>query len=192
MLLYGKAGTGKTTCCLMKAFEYAKRKDGKRAVFVDTENSFSLERIKQIIGEEDLSNIIDNILLLKARNFREQCSVIERLWEIKNRIGLLIVDSFTGPYRNELKEFGGINVLLTKQLASLAEIEKKEGFEVVLTSQVYKMQDGTEECIGGGMLRKWCKKIIKLEEMNGKRIWKDEASREKSMFIIDNSGIVFK
>ena len=66
--IYGEAGTGKTTLSLIAAID--KLKLGKKVLFLDTENSFPIERFKQLT-ENNLS-LLDNLILIKANNFKEQ------------------------------------------------------------------------------------------------------------------------
>ena len=60
-VIYGGSGTGKTNFCLLAAVSQARK--GNKVVFVDTEGGFSVERIKQIVGE-DADNVLKNIFLL--------------------------------------------------------------------------------------------------------------------------------
>ena len=61
--IYGPSGSGKTLFGLTMALETAKT---KKVIYVDTTKSFSTERIKQL---NDDKNILENILLLKPKNF---------------------------------------------------------------------------------------------------------------------------
>ncbi|MBI5871625.1 AAA family ATPase [archaeon] len=188
MLIYGKAATGKTTYCLMKVHEFVK--DNKRVAFIDTEKSFSVERFGQMCCC-DLDGCLNRIIFMKANGFMEQCSAIDGLWEIRNRIKLIVVDSLTGLYRKELHENEGINPLLVKQLSMLKEIEKKGEIQVILTSQIYSDADGMSQCIGGGILKKWCENVARLESEGKKRLWVDETKNEKRLFRIEDRGIIF-
>ena len=67
--IYGPAGSGKTNFCLLAGVSQAKK--GNKVIYVDTEGGFSVERIKQIAGE-DYEKVLSNILLLKPMNFEEQ------------------------------------------------------------------------------------------------------------------------
>ena len=56
--VYGSAGTGKTTLCVMSTIKCAL--DGKKVIFVDTEGGFSIERLKQLTPEYE--KVLDNKL----------------------------------------------------------------------------------------------------------------------------------
>ena len=60
-LIYGPAASGKTTYCLSASIFMAKK--GAKVIFIDTENGFSIERLKQLCGG-DYRKIIDNLFLL--------------------------------------------------------------------------------------------------------------------------------
>jgi len=49
-VFYGGAGTGKTNLCLLTAVSQAKK--GNKVIFVDSEGGFSVERVKQLAGED--------------------------------------------------------------------------------------------------------------------------------------------
>ena len=62
-LIYGPAASGKTTLCLQKTAET----DGK-VIFIDTENTFSPERLLQMNPNINF----DNVILIKATKYSEQ------------------------------------------------------------------------------------------------------------------------
>ena len=68
--IYGEHATGKTTLCLMAAYNAAKQ--DKKVVYIDTESGFVVDRLQQIAGYNYI-NILDKILLLKINNFEDQC-----------------------------------------------------------------------------------------------------------------------
>ena len=65
-VIYGASGTGKTNFCLLPAVSQAKK--GKKVIFMDSEGGFSIERVKQLSGE-DCKKVLENIMLLKPTNF---------------------------------------------------------------------------------------------------------------------------
>ena len=94
-LVYGEAATGKTTIAMQLSLETAK--DGRRVIFIDSENGFSLERFKQIAGE-DYSGHLGRIFLINVKDFFEQHKAIDSLRKIKN-LGLVVVDTIGMHYR---------------------------------------------------------------------------------------------
>src|SRR3989338_11435140 len=79
--IYGEAGSGKTTLCLLAAIEQAL--NNKKVLFLDTENNFSTERFTQLLNNRD-KECIKNILILKIKNFNIQHTQIKSLEKIKN------------------------------------------------------------------------------------------------------------
>ena len=210
--IYGAAGTGKTNFCLLAAISQAKK--GNKVIFIDTEGGFSVERVKQISGE-DYRKVLENILLLKATSFDEQKKIFSSLLkEIKNKgnIGLIVIDGMTMLYRLELgdaikekqeEEIMNINRELAKQLRILAEIARNKNIPVLVTNQAYSeflseedLRKGKEKelrMVGGDILKYWSKCIIELQLERGKRkavLKKHRSLPEKELeFVIVNSGV---
>src|SRR6056297_1456135 len=69
-MIAGPPASGKTNFSILVACSQAKK--GKKVLFVDTEGGFSIERVKQIVGKENLEKILENIILVQVTNFREQ------------------------------------------------------------------------------------------------------------------------
>jgi len=170
---YGPGGSGKTNFCMVAAASQARK--GNKVIFVDTEGGFSVERFKQIVGN-DYESALSNILLLKPTSFYEQTTDFKRLLkEIKDQpISLVIVDGMTMLYRLELAEANKdenkekvrkINGILAWQLRNLAEIARKKEIPVIITNQVYSDFDNREKVnmVGGDILKYWSKCIIEVK-----------------------------
>lgn len=212
-LFYGPYASGKSNFVILAACHNAKK--GKKIIFIDTEGSFSLDRVKQITGGIP-EIVLKNIVILKPTNFKEQKEAFLKLHkEIKSsNIGLIVVDSMTMLYRLELAEAkkSGIDEVrivnndLAKQMNSLYEIARKQEIPILITSQVYSdflsEEDwlaGKEACVnvvGGDLLKYYCKCIIELQNKNGKKkaiIKKHRSMPEKELnFEIVNEGIIKK
>lgn len=210
--IYGPAGSGKTNFCILAAVSQAKK--GKKVIFIDTEGGFSVERVKQVIGE-NFEDVLKGIILLKVTNFEEQKKAFSKLTkEIKNKgkIGLLVVDGMTMLYRLELgdaikskeeEEIRNINRELAKQMKILAEISRNKNIPVIATNQVYSEFLSKEDfeagkragvrMVGGDIMKYWSKCIIELQT-EGKRkkavLRKHRSLPEKELgFYITESGI---
>ena len=48
--IYGPAGSGKSNFCLLVACSQAKK--GNKVIFIDTEGGFSIDRVKQLTGQD--------------------------------------------------------------------------------------------------------------------------------------------
>jgi DNA repair protein RadB len=208
--LYGPAGSGKTNFCILVTASQAKK--GNKVIYIDTEGGFSIDRFKQILGEE-YKKALENIMLMKPTTFQEQWDAFGKLLkELKanKSISLIIVDGMTMLYRLELaeahddiKKVHEINSRLARQMRMLAEIARKHDIPVIITNQVYSsflsdhdMQAGkTKEVnmVGGDILRYWSKCLIELQSERGKRkaiLKKHRSLEEKELnFYINNSGI---
>ncbi len=158
--IYGSPASGKTTLCFLAAL-YEKGK----IVFIDTENGFSTDRIRQLGGK-----VPENIFLLKAKDFNEQCNLVENLLKLKDKVSLIIIDSFTRYYRKELQEKKDVNPKLSRQLSILSEISREAKIPIIVTSQIYSTMDKNIEAVGGRMLKNWCPCIIKLEKEQERKI----------------------
>jgi len=210
--IYGPAGSGKTNFCILASVSQAKK--GNKVIFIDTEGGFSIERFKQIAGQE-YEEILKNIVLLKPVNFEEQKKTFSSLVkEIKKkgRIGLIVVDGMTMLYRLELGEaikseekekIKNINRELAKQMRILAEIARNKNIPVIATNQVYSdfltkedIEAGRKSgvrMVGGDIMKYWSKCIIELRTEGKKRkaiLRKHRSLPEKVLtFEITNKGI---
>jgi len=122
----------------------------KKVFFIDTEKSFSPERIR------DFSGNLNNIMVLQPKNFQDQIRAIEHALKLKDEVGLVIVDSLTMHYRELIQQKADINPKLSKQLSMLAEIAR-DSCPVIITSQVYTTMDGSVMPVGGNMVKNWSK-----------------------------------
>lgn len=210
-MFYGPSASGKSNFVILAACHNAKK--GKKIIFIDTEGSFSLDRVKQITG--NLPEIVlKNIVILKPTSFQEQKqSFFKLLKELKETkgIGLVIVDSITMLYRLELadarkisiEEVRKVNNDLVKQVKALYEIARKREIPVLITSQVYSDFLSEEDwllgkeagvnVVGGDILKYWSKCIIELQNKNGRKkaiIRKHRSIPESELnFEVINEGI---
>ena len=214
-MIAGSAGSGKTNFCMLAACSQAKK--GSKAIFIDTEGGFSIERAKQIVGTENLGEILGNILLLNPTNFEEQKKAFSVLLNKLNdgQIGLIVVDGMAMLYRLELgdaikqgddEKIREVNREAARQMRILAEIARKKNIPVLITNQVYEAFvpeeqwkqgiRGNVNLVGGDLLQYWCKCIIQLDNYNGKRkafLRKHRNLPEKDFnFEIRNEGICKK
>ena len=210
-LLYGPSASGKSNFVLLAASHNAKK--DKKIVFIDTEGSFSIDRINQITsGLPEF--VLKNIVILKPTSFAEQKqSFFKLLKEIKSNqnIGLVIVDSMTMLYRLELAEarkqgfdaVKQVNNDLANQMKALYEIARKREIPVLITGQVYNdflseedWQAGKQagvNIVGGDLMKYYSKCAIELQNRGGKKkaiIRKHRSLPERELnFEIVNEGI---
>jgi len=210
-LFYGPAASGKSNFAILAACHQAKK--DKKIIFIDTEGSLSVERVKQISGNMQ-QLILKNLVILKPTNFTEQKKAfLNMLKELKQseNIGLIVVDSITMLYRLELADarkrglesVREVNDDLTKQVKALYEIARKRNLPIIITAQVYNDFLSEEDwlqgkqagvnLVGGDILKYWSKCIIELEQKNTKKkaiLKKHRSLPEKELnFEIVNEGI---
>lgn len=168
--IYGPAGSGKTTLCMLVAIAATKNK--KKVIFVDTEGGFSAARFEQIIGDDSsVTDVLKNIFILKPTTFNEQGKTIERLrGMINEQIGLVIVDTIGMLYRVEVgkkENIRDVNNELSVQLSYLTEITRKHNIPVILSNQVYSDFDERDnvKIVGGDLLKYASKCLIELQKV---------------------------
>lgn len=206
-MIAGPPGSGKTNFCLLATCSQTKK--GNKVLFVDTEGGFSVNRVKQIVGE-DYKKILDNILLLEPTNFEEQKKIILSLPAKvrKEHVNLIVIDGMAMLYRLELGDaikmkdtdlIKGVNRDVAKQMRALAEISRKQHIPIIITNQVYSMfvrgesKQGETHLVGGDLFRYWSKCIIELKNENGRKkailLKHRSLPRKEISFDIKNKGI---
>jgi len=123
-MIAGPPGSGKTNFSILASCSQSK--NNKKVIFIDTEGGFSVDRVKQIVGENH-EKILENIFLLKPTNFEEQKKCFEKLLIAvkKEQIGLIVIDGMAMLYRLELgdaihsKDDSNISQILEKLTGKL-------------------------------------------------------------------------
>jgi len=213
-MIAGSPGSGKTNLCILTSCSQAKK--GNKILFIDTEGGFSVDRVKQITGE-NYEDYLKNIILLEPVNFSEEREIFAKILDKikKEHINLIIVDSMAMLYRLELgdavkskkdEKIQEVNREVARQMRILAEIARKKKIPVIITNQVYNefvsqedLKKGLERntnIVGGDLMKYWSKCIIELKNDRGKRraiLLKHRSLPEKEMsFIIKDKGIFKK
>jgi DNA repair protein RadB len=186
-MIAGPPGSGKTNLVILTSCSQAKKKN--KVIFIDTEGGFSVERVKQIVGE-NYKDILENIFLLEPTNFEEQKKFFSDLLNnVKNKhISLIIVDGMAMLYRLELGDAAKtkdsenvreVNREIAKQMRILAEISRKQNIPIIITNQVYgsfltkeDLEKGVQKemnLVGGDLFKYWSKCIIELKNERGRR-----------------------
>lgn len=167
--IYGPAGAGKTTICMISAITTA---TSKKVIYVDTEGSFSAERLRQLAGEE-APRILERIFVLKPTTFAQQVTAINQLKELVNaKVGLVIVDTIAMLYRAEMginEDYQQVNKMLATQMAQLIRIARDKGVPVLVTNQVYADFENRNavHLVGGDVVKYGSKCLIELQLLHG-------------------------
>lgn len=196
--IYGPAGAGKTCLCMLASCEVARA--GKKIIYVDTENGFSVERLKQVAS--DYKSVLERMIFLKPTRFEQQIKDIQALNELVNdKIGLIVIDTIGSLYRVEMGkkiDIQGINASLGKQVMLLSEIARKKGIPVLIANQVYadfEKKDAVR-IVGGDILKYGSKCMIEIQvssQANRRLVLKKHRSiqEEKSFYFkIVETGII--
>jgi DNA repair protein RadB len=192
--IYGPPGSGKTNMCLLAMVN----NHDKKIIYVDTEGSFSISRIKQLA--DNYEEILKKTIVLTPTNFTEQKKVFEKLKNlVTDKIGLIIIDSIAMLYRLEIgitKEVFKVNRDLGVQLVNLIQIARKFKIPVIITNQVYAdFEDKNKiNMVGGDILRYASKCLIELQrtDKEKKAILRKHRSLPEGKeikFIIKDTGI---
>lgn len=166
--IFGPPSSGKSNIALALAVNVAK--NGKKVIYMDTEGGISVDRIKQIAGE-DFSNVANNIIVFEPTSFSEQNDKLRSIdiWLRKNHedVELIVLDSAVALYRVDDMKSSKLNKELGKQMGLLSKIARQYDIAVLVTNQIYSAidEDGNSDikAVGGTILQYWSKVIIQLE-----------------------------
>jgi DNA repair protein RadB len=165
-MLYGEAGTGKTTLCLLLARDVARA--GKKVIYLDTEG-VSMDRLRQVTGP-DFDTVAKNILFSAISNFDDQERMVDKAIKLAQSsvdVGMIIVDSISMHYRlTSREEDRGERKSLAGQSTKLTNLAREKSIPVVVTSQVYTdIETGTYEALGGHALHHNAKLIVRIDKV---------------------------
>jgi DNA repair protein RadB len=186
-LVYGPAASGKTTLCLQAALNVAKN---GRVLFVDSENGFSTERLKQMNPSCD--SILSNIVVLRARNYEEQMKIFGKLNEIMRAgsFNLLIIDTIGIHYRKALRDldYNYVNEKMIGSLRMLKHLAEDYDVPILMTNQVYTNMKGENVSVGGNMLKNFGKYLVEFK-VEPRRAVMLKPKEKIFHFDIDDKGI---
>jgi len=175
-LIYGEAETGKTSLAVQCAVNCARR--GSRSLFIDTDGTFSYERLSQI-AEYDYQKISPLLIIMRPTTFQEQSRAMDQLEKvITNKFGLIVVDTVTSLYRVELddtEETYAANRELNRQLAVLTQIVKTCGVAALIISQVRSVPLGETieiKPVATRVLNYWSDIVLDMKQTGQTRVIK--------------------
>ncbi|XP_015791140.1 meiotic recombination protein DMC1/LIM15 homolog [Tetranychus urticae] len=147
--VFGEFRCGKTqlshTLCVTCQLQGENGFPGGKAIFVDTENTFRPERLKQIAGrfEMDEKAALDNVLYVRAYTSEHQYEIIEQatdiLFESKGAFKLIVVDSVMALFRVDYSGRGELadrQQKLAQFLARLQKLSEEYNVAVFITNQM--------------------------------------------------------
>lgn len=200
--IFGPPSSGKSNLTLALTVNVAK--NNKKAIYIDTEGGISIDRIKQIAGD-DFSNVANNIIVFEPTTFQEQNDKLRsiEIWLRRNHddVDLLVLDSAVALYRVDDMKSAKLNKELGKQMGLLSKIARQYDIAVIVTNQIYSAidEEGNSDikAVGGTILQYWSKVIIQLErgdEINQRvatlKRHRSMPEGKQAIFTITSRGIV--
>ncbi|MBW3023325.1 DNA repair and recombination protein RadA [Candidatus Woesearchaeota archaeon] len=147
---FGEFGSGKTQIGHILAVSAQKEDPDAVVAYVDTENTFRPERIKQLaIGAGlDPEKVLKNIMVARAYNSDHQMLLAEKIEDLikkqEMKIKLIIVDSLTAHFRAEFIGRGTLadrQQKLNKHMHTLLKVADNYNVAVYVTNQVMAKPD---------------------------------------------------
>jgi DNA repair protein RadA len=147
---FGEFGSGKTQIGHALAVNSINQDPDSYVVYIDTENTFRPERIKQLADAtgQDSEKVLSNIKVARAYNSDHQMLLVDKVEELINKHGLkvrlVVVDSLTAHFRAEFIGRGTLaerQQKLNKHMHSLLKIADQYNLCVYLTNQVMAKPD---------------------------------------------------
>ncbi|HJX05745.1 MAG TPA: DNA repair and recombination protein RadA [Candidatus Nanoarchaeia archaeon] len=158
---FGPYGSGKTQIGHMLAVQTQLKDPDAVAVYIDTENTFRPNRIKQFAEAlgQDPEKILKNIKVARAFNSDHQMLLVEKAEELIKqglKVKVIVVDSLTAHFRAEFVGRGTLadrQQKLNKHMHALAKLADMHNLAVYVTNQVMAKPDmffgDPTEAIGG-------------------------------------------
>jgi RecA/RadA recombinase len=175
-LIYGEAETGKSSLAIQCAVNCARR--GYKSLFIDTDGTFSSERLSQI-AEYDYEKISPFIITIKPTTFQEQVKTFDNLEKIiTKKFRLIVVDTITSLYRvepEEPREAYASNRELNRQMAVLTQIAETCGVAALVVSQVRSVPFGEGvdvQPVATRVLNYWSDVVLDLRQTGQTRVIK--------------------
>ena len=160
---FGKYGSGKTQVGHSITVNALNQTEEAKVVYIDTENTFRPERIKNFCDGLDMDpeKALNRIKVAKAFNSDHQMLLAEKVEDLveEDEIILVIVDSLTSHFRAEYVGRGTLaerQQKLNKHMRTLALLADKFNICVYVTNQVMAKPDqffgDPTEAIGGNIV----------------------------------------
>ncbi len=162
---YGQYGSGKTQIAHAICVNCLKEYPDATVVFIDTENTFRPERIKQLAEGAGLDpdKVLKSMKVARAYNSDHQILLAEKVDELVTKNGLnvklVVVDSLTGHFRAEFIGRGSLaerQQKLNRHIHTLQRLADVHNLAVYVTNQVMARPDmffgDPIEAIGGNIV----------------------------------------
>lgn len=147
---FGEFGSGKTQIGHLLCVNTLKEDPDAHVVYIDTENTFRPERIKQFAEEAGLNteDALSRVMVARAFNSDHQMLLTEKIESVMSEQGkkvrLVVVDSLTSHFRAEFIGRGTLaerQQKLNRHMHTLAKIANTNNICVYVTNQVMAKPD---------------------------------------------------
>ena len=149
---HGENGSGKTQTCLTYSAIATRPVEegglGGCVIYIDTENTFSANRLKQIAESRgyDPEETLDKVYLATAHNTSDLILNMDKIRELaaKVPVKLIIVDSIISHFRAEFIGRGALSErqqLLNRYIAELSAFAESNDAVVIVTNQLMARPD---------------------------------------------------
>ncbi len=160
---------------------------GKKAIYIDTEGTFSPSRIVQIANRfrdkgwgKDVNDVLRDVLYARAKNSDNQQVAVIKLLEFLGKhpdeYGIVIVDSVTAHFRAEYAGRGTLaerQQILNAHLNSLHRLADTYNVAVVVTNQVQanpaQFFGDPTTAVGGNIMGHWAGTRFYLRKSKGEK-----------------------
>lgn len=159
---FGEFGSGKTQIGHLLSVNCQKNDPTAVAVYIDTENTFRPERIKQLAEGAGLDpeQVLKNVKVARAYNSDHQMLLVEKVDELIKKenlnVKVVIIDSLTAHFRAEFIGRGTLaerQQKLNKHMHALLKLADMNNLCVYVTNQVMAKPDSffgdPTQAIGG-------------------------------------------
>ncbi|MHA2250808.1 MAG: DNA repair and recombination protein RadA [Candidatus Kariarchaeaceae archaeon] len=187
---------------------------GKKAIYLDTEGTFSPTRIAHVAArlarekgwEKPVDDVMKDIMYARVKNSDMQQAVVFKLLEFlgehKNEYGVLIVDSVSAHFRAEYSGRGTLaerQQTLNHHLSVLHRIAETYNLAIIVTNQVQanpaQFFGDPTQAVGGNIIGHWANTRCYLRKSKGEkrviRIFDSPVLAElEAVFEITEEGIV--
>lgn len=147
---FGEFGSGKTQIGHVLAVNILKEDPEAHVVYIDTENTFRPERIKQFAAGAalDYDDALSRIMVARAYNSDHQMLLAEKVESLMadqgKKVRLVVVDSLTSHFRAEFIGRGTLaerQQKLNRHMHTLSKIASSNNICVYVTNQVMSKPD---------------------------------------------------
>lgn len=147
---FGEYGSGKTQIGHLLAVNVLKEDPDAHVIYIDTENTFRPERIKQFADGAGLNteDALNRIMVARAYNSDHQMLLAEKaeslITEQGKKVRLLVVDSLTSHFRAEFIGRGTLaerQQKLNRHMHTLSKFASSHNLCVYVTNQVMAKPD---------------------------------------------------